>query len=470
MSMFRWTVALTVLGCGLMTSNSAIAGQIVVEPGDDLRSLVANNPAGTIFIIKSGVHRLQFAVPKDGDQFIGEPGATLSGAQRLTSFGRSGSYWTARVQVTKRSSYRGVCDSLHPMCALTEDLFINNVPLQRTGSLAHVQTGKWFLDYQYGVAYFANDPTGKTVEISVTPRAFYGSAKNVTISLLTIEKYASQAGDGAVHGKSDSGPVSYGWMVKKNIIRSNHGMGVRIGDSMQVLYNVLSKNGQMGIGGAGKNARIEGNEIGYNNFAGYSYNWEAGGTKFSYTTNLIVRKNYSHDNNGPGLWTDIENSQSLYEYNWTKRNKVAGILHEISFSAVIRYNTAEEDGFHPGQTSIWYGAGILVRESSNVQVYGNTVKNCANGIGGIQTNRGLSSNGTPFLLQNLSVHDNVIANPRTYAAGIVKSANLDNSVFTSQNNHFQNDKFTLAVLNGKYFVWLDDRWTLTQWLNYASIH
>ena len=61
-----------------------------------------------------------------------------------------------------------------------------------------------------------------------------------------------------------------------------------------------------------------------NNYAGYKYDWEAGGSKFAFTQNLVVRNNYAHDNDGPGLWTDLENENTLYEHNHTASNRGGG--------------------------------------------------------------------------------------------------------------------------------------------------
>jgi hypothetical protein len=36
-------------------------------------------PEGTTFMPKSGVHRLQTVTPKNGNTFLGEPGAILDG-------------------------------------------------------------------------------------------------------------------------------------------------------------------------------------------------------------------------------------------------------------------------------------------------------------------------------------------------------------------------------------------------------
>ena len=79
--------------------------------------------------------------------------------------------------------------------------------------------------------------------------------------------------------------------------------------------NYIHHNGQLGLAAAGNGIIVEDNEIAYNNTHGFSYWWEAGGTKFVRTENLIVRRNHSHHNIGPGLWTDGNNLNTLYEHN-----------------------------------------------------------------------------------------------------------------------------------------------------------
>src|SRR5689334_8694345 len=68
--------------------------ELTVHPGDDIGNLVRQKPPGTVFRIQAGVHRLQSIIPKDGDLFIGVPGAILSGAQLLSGFSRFGRLWT----------------------------------------------------------------------------------------------------------------------------------------------------------------------------------------------------------------------------------------------------------------------------------------------------------------------------------------------------------------------------------------
>ena len=80
--------------------------------------------------------------------------------------------------------------------------------------------------------------------------------------------------------------------------------------------------------------------------------WAAGGSKWVHTTNLIVRGNFSHHNDGPGLWTDINNIYSRYENNVVEDHRRGGIFHEISYDAVMRTNTLRRNGTSNSATTI----------------------------------------------------------------------------------------------------------------------
>lgn len=440
---------------------------VTVHSGDDLMRLVAQSPPRTTFHIQAGVYRLQTITPKEGDVFVGEPGAILDGAQLVAGFVSTDQIWAAPLRVSLQGDYRGECFPSHPACKLPEDLFIDNTPLMRVESMSEVSSGKWYLDYSGQKVYLGDDPTGHSVEVSIKPYAIRGDAPGVRIENLTIEKYASAAGDGAVDGRSLSGHLSQGWVVQNNVVTLNHGMGIRLGDGMQVLGNKIIENGQLGLGGGGSDGLVDGNEVARNNYAGYDYSWEAGGSKFAFSRNLIVRNNFVHDNDGPGLWTDLENENTLYEHNHTQSNREAGILHEVSYRAIIRENLIENDGFsdYQGKTAPWYGAGIIIAGSADVEVYSNTVKNCMNGIVGTQPRRGLSRQGTPYLLQNLNVHDNVITQGQGTAAGILSAEMMGSDVFASRNNRFTNNQFHLADPQAKFFAWKGEQLAYGDWVS-----
>jgi len=148
----------------------------------------------------------------------------------------------------------------------------------------------------------------------------------------------------------------------------------------------------------------------------------------------------------------------------TANNKASGIFQEISYDATVKNNTIVTDAFDPAGNTLSWRAKILIVNSANVEVANNTVTNSMNGIGGIMSNRGNGTNGLPYEIQNLNVHDNTITQTTGTAAGIAVQGGLDNSVFTSWNNHFQNNTFILATpATYDYFCWLGQNWTLAQW-------
>ena len=451
-----------------VTVSTAQTAGVQLSPGDGIQTAVNSAPPGTTFTLAPGTYRLQSVVPKNGDVFSGENGATLNGAILIESWEQSSStLWTAQVSgITQEASYRGVCDSRHPACKYPEDLFYDSKALTRVASLSLVAPGTWYFDYSTEKIYSGTDPTGHAAEISSLRAAFSGNASNVTITGLTIEKYASTAGNGAIAGdKSNS------WIVSNDVFLLNHGMGLRVGPSMQVEGCKFHDNGQMGLGGSGNHITVDDNEIYKNNYAGYEWGWEGGGDKFTHTKYLTVSNNYSHDNNGPGLWTDIDNYYTTYDGNHTRNNVGAGIQHEISYDAVITNNLIQDDGFVPNQTGMWFGGGIVISNSANVDLYGNTITDCMNGIVGIQNVRGNDpATGLPYTLKNLNVHNNTITQQVDHAEGIVKADIYDDSVYTSWGNHFQKDTYTLSNVSLKYFYWLGQDWTLGLWQEYSSEH
>ena len=429
-----------------------MAGQLFavdIYPGTNIQSVVNANPAGTVYTLKSGVHRLQTILPKSGDVYQGEQGTIMSGATLLTSFSQQGSWWVATGQLQQGVVNTSVaCQPGWDGCQYPEQLFFDDVPLQHVSSLSAIGPGKWYFDYSGRAIYLADNPAGHKVETSITPHAFTPGLTNVTIQNLTIEKYASPAQDAAVS-------TANSWTIQNCEIRLNHGMAVRLQSGLRVLSSYVHHNGQGGISGDGDNALVDGNEIAYNNTAHFDYggtNSEAGGTKFSGTNYLVVTNNYVHDNIGPALWLDSNNYSWTIQSNRTANNLEAGVLDEISYDGVIRYNIFENEGNTPNssQSSFWYRSAILVGSSPNAEIYGNTLINSANGIGAVANNRG-SGNRGPYLLQNLYVHDNTIVQSTGYAAGIVAdSAYL--SAYTSSNNRFVNNTYKLPA-SGVLYSW-----------------
>ncbi len=449
-----------------------------IYPGETIQKAVEANPEGAAFTIKAGVHRMQTVIPKHHQRFYGEPGAVLNGSRLLTSFAHRHGRWVASGQ-TQQGKQLGTCARLdgkwYDGCRYPEDVFIDDQPLIQVTSLADLRKGRWYFDYAADEVYLADDPTGRKVEISVSRHAFYfWSTKfssernwptNVTIAGLIVEKYANPAQHGAIHagGFENGWPGerrTTDWLIENNEVRLNHGAGIRTGNRTIVRYNHVHHNGQTGVRADGHGSIIEGNEISHNNTLLFNPEWEAGGTKFWSTTDLVVRHNNVHHNTGPGLWADTDNRNTLYENNRVVANSGPGIFHEVSYSAVIRYNHVERNG---EATSAWlYGAGILVAHSSGVTVHNNTVARNHDGIAGVDQGRGSGAYG-PWRLDRFYVYDNVVHQPRG-RTGVGQDIG-DKSIFQRDIRFYRNTYYFDG--NPRPFRWDDRELTPSQWRAYG---
>jgi parallel beta-helix repeat protein len=204
--------------------------------------------------------------------------------------------------------------------------------------------------------------------------------------------------------------------------------------------------------------------VAYNNTLGYDPGWEAGGLKLTNTIRLTVRANWVHHNSGPGIWTDINNINTLIESNTVEDNDRIGIFHEISYAAVIRGNTVKRNGFG---FSVWaWGGGIVIAASPNVEVYGNLLDGNADNIVAIQQYRpDVPSSYGPHEISNLYVHDNqtIVTSGWT---GFVQDVG-DTSYFTSRNNRFLANTYTLTTAPALPFTWNNQELTLAQWQAYG---
>jgi hypothetical protein len=378
--------------------------EIFLSPGDQIQAAVDRAPEDSVFHLRAGVYRRQNIQPKSGDQFVGDIGSVLNGSEPLefTKAKSERSLWTAQIAPTGRT--HGSCELDRPLRAYSQDLFFDNLPLKPVASVAELAKDSWFFDQTRNEIDIARDPSGHLLELSVESSAFSGKADRVRISGLIVEKYASAAQYGAVGGNR----AGTNWTVNQVEARWNHGAVIALGSGSTTSDSKIHHYGQEGLALSGTDCKVEGNEIAWNNYAGFAIKWDAGGAKFTRTTHLRVENNYVHDNMGKGLWTDIDNVDVVYTHNKVENNQGPGIQHEISYKAVIADNQIGGNGI---QTTRWlWNAQIEIQNSSDVEVYGNTITVPPSGGDGIVIIRQARGGGAYgiYTASNNRIHDNSI--------------------------------------------------------------
>lgn len=218
--------------------------------------------------------------------------------------------------------------------------------------------------------------------------AFGGDALDVTIEYLTIQNF------GKPEGNNNEGVVNHdtghGWEIRHNTIAHNAGAGVMLGGGSVVEHNCLSSNGQYGFSAyepqGVENVVLNHNEIVGNN----TDDWESlqegcgctGGGKFWATRDAEIVGNWIHDNHGPGIWADTNNTEFLIKGNYISDNEGEGVIYETSYNAAIIGNTFLRNGVDGTHDSGFPTPAVYISESGSDTragpMYGDTLEIAGN--------------------------------------------------------------------------------------------
>jgi parallel beta-helix repeat protein len=426
----------------------AMAATVTLSPSRDIQNAVHDNPPGTTFVFQPGIYREASVTSlKDGDSFIGRPGAILDGARQLIGWSRVSlggvDFWTAAGGIplfSPRCPAHQCCLAAYPGCVYVQNLYVDNLDYRHVISLTEVVPGAWYYDFDGTDGGIPNNvyltaserPNSHNVELSDEYQAFAGAAANIKIENLVIEKYAAPIQSAAVQ------PEGLNWFIENNEIRLNHGFGIKAkpgGDNVRVLSNNVHHNGEMGIGtGKVTGGLWDSNRVAHNNIDGVNPDFEAGGSKFV-GNNIVISNNVVDDNYGPGLWTDESGTYNTYDHNTSYNNFGGGIRYEISRYGVIKNNTVY------GNTK---NAQIVYTGSDHGRIIGNTVTNEGSGGIFVQNIVGDRAHAKIYKVVDTQITGNtiVISNPQKIAAGMLDFARpLQPGIFSDPSNFFDHNLY-----------------------------
>ena len=279
-------------------------------------------------------------------------------------------------------------------------------------------------------------------------------ASDVTVRGTVIKNGNAPAQDGNLDVQGVSRVVIDGVTVT-----DSSGACISVQDSVDVdvLASEFARCAQEGFHGTGNTDLLfQGNDIHHNNPTHqYASGWEAGGGKVTVSTNVRFIENRSHDNNGPGLWCDINCRDVQFIRNRVYDNENAGIFYEISHgTTLIAENVVYGNGWDVGEA--WgYGAGIQVSSSDGVTVRDNIVAWNNRGISVISQDRGPTPHNGIVVTNNTVIHST-----NHHVAGWYDDHG--GSLFTSGNSGSGGDYWvTGSEPSNSRFEWAGSKTTLS---------
>jgi parallel beta-helix repeat protein len=252
-------------------------------------------------------------------------------------------------------------DRKHPLAGHRDMVYVNGESLRQVGRRDRVQPGTFYVDARYKKLYIGSNPAGKTVEATARDGAFDLTTNRRSKPEGTVIRglgFAHYAEDAVALMNTDNVTLDNNTFVW-NGLRGVHFQQSRGG---VVRGNTFSYNGMHGIRGSWANSMVlEGNMFSYNNIENFRKDYTAAGIKVIKTDRLVSRNNVFEHNIGNGLWFDASSSNATVKNNVFRANEQIGIMFELSHKANVTGNRISGSP-----------AGIMIADSSSIQVHNNT--------------------------------------------------------------------------------------------------
>jgi parallel beta-helix repeat protein len=378
---------------------------------ESLQAKVDAAQPGETVVAQPCIYREQVTINKP-ITLQGQPGSEIRGSDVWSewNYDQQKGYWTSTKTIAPFPQSEVYCLPNTERCQWPEQVFLDGKALFQVGSSPKV--GQFAVDDERRVV-LKDDPAGHLVEVAVRRHWVLGTAAadGVTIEGFKMKHAANDGRSGALMNREDrlvSGGSS--WTLRNNVLSDAHGAIVSLTNAPghEILNNDISYGGKIGIHGAGRGSIIRGNKIHHNNTQRFAYSaatgmGETGGIKLIYAQDTVFDSNEVYANYGHGIHYDVDCYNNIISRNRVHDNARMGISYEISSGAKIFGNVVWNNGW---ATPIYpKGSGITVLNSSDVELYRNTLAWNADGISIAAHDRP----GTQYdRVHDVHVHDNTI--------------------------------------------------------------
>jgi len=437
---------------------------------DSLQAKIDAASAGATVTASPCIYRQQITITKP-IILKGQPGSEIRGSDVWTGWTYSGGRWTSSKTLPSFPQTTVYCMPNTSRCQWPEQVFINGVAQTQVAPGSTLNAGQFYVNSSRRVV-MTTDPRGKTVEVTVRRHWVTGttSADNVTIEGFTMKHAANEGRSGALmnrRSRLENGGEN--WTVRNNRLSDAHGGMISLKNAPRgtIQGNDIARGGQIGIFGSADGQSIRDNQIHHNNTERFAYNsdfgiGETGGAKLvPDIDNTVFTGNHVYANYGHGIHYDIDCDNNKVSYNRVHHNARRGIQYELCFSGEIFGNVVYENGWTTPEGR--EGSGLEILNSSNTEVYGNTLAWNADGI----DVRAIERDGTLYdNPRNVYVHDNTILgkNDSSATKNHVALAWVQSLSSTAMFDPLSNNR---GVNNGYWYTRSEDSLTRFEWKKIA---
>ncbi|MEJ5912809.1 right-handed parallel beta-helix repeat-containing protein, partial [Pseudokineococcus sp. 1T1Z-3] len=418
------------------------ANAVVVAPnGDDsaagtasapfrtVARAIAAAPSGATVVLRAGSYHESVAIRKQLtiQSWPGEQ-VWFDGSRVVSSWSQRGSAWTApwtpdfdasptytwgASEAGAASGWRFV-DPSYPMAAHPDQVWVDGVAQKQVGSLSQVTPGSFYLDRAGDVMHLGTDPRGKEVRVSDLQQVINVRSAGTVLRGFGVRRYAPSVPHmGAL-------TVEQPKVTLENLaVLDSATTGIAIASTAANVRDVtIARSGLLGMTATYSDGLVvDGLRSEGNNVERFNMSPVSGGLKIARSRGITVKNSAFLGNRGPGLWLD----ESVYDVkvvsNDMRDNVGHGTSLELSAKAVFADNVVANNGRD----------GVKVNNTSDVKIWNNTFTGNGRSINLVQDGRRASQRSTPghnprrpypdptmtWVLGPVSVHNNVVANPRS---------------------------------------------------------
>lgn len=296
----------------------------------------------------------------------------VKGSNVVSGFAQSGSTWVKSGWTSPNCNNCfpvGAVSSAYPAAGLTDQVFVNDAPLNQVTSRAAVTAGSFFVDPATRELVLGSNPTGATVEATVYDKAMQFNTAFASGSVVRGLGFAHYS----AHFNMDVPAIivanTPNITVTHNTIAWSASRAISVlAPGSIVTDNLMIYNGMTGAHANSADGMIfERNRVAYSNIEHFDITpspvAQIAGLKITMSANVVVRDNSFEGNDSNGVWFDVASYNIVIANNGIYANSGYGVQFEISSKGIIAGNVVANNGRD----------GIKISGSTNVDVWNNTV-------------------------------------------------------------------------------------------------